>query len=136
MKPFIQCALLTLAMLLSKQLVFAQSDFQNIRKLKIEMVLRDMDLSKETEQKFLPLYNAFCDETLELKKKIKGLDKSNADAQSKLAYRQQYKEQLLQVEKKYNDKFLKIITPQQLETMHKSEDAFRKALIEKRNANK
>lgn len=133
MKSFIKCALIFMTVILSQQMVFAQTDFQNIRKLKIEMVLRDMNLSPETEQKFLPVYNAFCDETLALKRKIKGLDKSNADAQSKLAYRQQYKEQLLQVEKKYNERFLKIITPQQLEIMHKSEDTFRKALIDKRN---
>ena len=97
------------------------------------MVLQEMNLSKETEQKFLPLYNTYSDEVLALKRKIKELDKSNIDAQTKINKRQQYKEDILNVEKRYKEKFLKIITPQQLEEMHKGEDEFRKVLLEKRN---
>jgi len=133
MNSFIKSAIIILGILISGNAIYAQSDFQNIRKLKVEMVLQEMNLSKETEQKFLPLYNTYSDEVLALKRKIKELDKSNIDAQTKINKRQQYKEDILNVEKRYKEKFLKIITPQQLEEMHKGEDEFRKVLLEKRN---
>lgn len=111
---------------------FAQKEKMNpFRKLKIEMVLHEMQLNTQSEAKFLPLYNKYADEYWNTKSKIKQIEKSNNDPKYIIAERQKIDEELVKIKGKYQSEFLKIITPAQLENMYKGEEAFRKAILKK-----
>ncbi|OJU76306.1 MAG: hypothetical protein BGO09_15270 [Bacteroidetes bacterium 47-18] len=109
--------------------------FDNIRQLKLEIVLREMNLNKDTEKKFLPLYTRYSDETLAIKKKLKTLEEStdNSNPQRKIQEREQYKQQILDIEKRYKDQFLRIISPSELDKMYKGEEKFKQKLLELRS---
>lgn len=107
----------------------------NIRQLKLEIVLQEMNLNKDTERKFLPLYTKYSDETLEIKKKLKVIEEStdNSNPQRKIQEREQYKQQILDIEKRYKDQFLRIISPAELDKMYKGEEKFKQKLLELRS---
>lgn len=104
----------------------------NIRQLKYEMVLQEMSLDKAKEGRFMPLYSKYCDEVWNVKKKIRDIDRSGSSPQQKIQQREQYKQQLLDIEKRYKGQFLKIISPAELDRMYNGEDKFRKKLLELR----
>lgn len=111
---------------------FAQTEkMSTFRKLKIEMVLHEMQLNSLTEANFLPLYNKYADEYWNTKSKIKQIEKSSNDPKYIIAERQKIDEDLVKLKGKYQAEFLKIITPAQLENMYKGEEAFRKAILKK-----
>lgn len=105
------------------------SDLSNIRKLKLEIVLNEMNLNNNTEKKFIPLYNKYSDETLVIRKKIKELEESNKNPQVIIDEREKYKQQILNIEKNYKSEFLKILSASELEKMYKGENKFRETLL-------
>lgn len=130
----------TSILLLSLMLIFgnlntslAQANKKDnpFRKLKIEMVLSEMQLNSATEAKFLPLYNKYADEYWNTKSKLKNLENSNKDAKYIIAERQKIEEELVKIKGKYQSQFLKIVTPAQLESMYRGEESFRKAILKK-----
>jgi hypothetical protein len=99
-----------------------------IRKLKIEFVTGKMALSAQQLQNFLPLYNQYSDELLYYRKAIKALD-NNANTAESLSKRQQYEEKMVAIKGNYKDRFLKVITAQQLAAMYKAEGDFKSVLL-------
>jgi hypothetical protein len=134
MKNIINTILLSTILLLTGfNSVFAQTNnMSNIRKLKLEIVLTEMNLNKETEKKFLPLYIKYSDETLVIKRKLRSLEDNtgNENPERKIQERETYKQEILNIEKRYKGQFLKIITPAQLDNMYKGEEKFRQTLLE------
>jgi hypothetical protein len=131
MKNIIKSLLLLLSISIIGNITsYAQGDMENIRKLKIEIVLKEMDLKPHSEKQFLPLFNKYSDEALVIKKKIKALEHNKMAPEAKIKEREQLKQELLNIEKKYKQEFLKVISPDELEKMYKGEDKFRKTLLE------
>lgn len=128
-KFFSNIGLIVLLLISTIGTAFSQNEMGNIRKLKVKIVLDEMHLTKTKEQKFLPLYTKYCDETLLLRKKIKSVDASNASPEEKITQRETYKQQILDIEKRYKEDFLKIITATELENMYRGEDKFRQTLL-------
>ncbi len=128
-KFFSNIGLIVLLLISTIGTAFSQNEMGNIRKLKVKIVLDEMHLTKAKEQKFLPLYTKYSDETLLLRKKIKSVDASNASPEEKIAQRETYKQQILDIEKRYKEDFLKIITATELENMYRGEDKFRQTLL-------
>lgn len=132
MKKFFNYILLIVALSFSNLIsTYAQgNDMSNIRKLKMEIVLNEMKLDQATEKKFTPLYNKYSDETLVLRKKIKEVEASNKAPQAIINEREQLKQQILNIEKRYKTDFLKIISAAELEKMYRGENKFRSTLLE------
>lgn len=131
MKKFINSIILSLSLLfVMGPSAWAQNDMKNIRALKVGIVLKEMNLSKQAEQNFLPLYNQYCDELLVVRRKMKAVDKAQKPAQEKLNEREQLKQQSLNIEKQYKGKFLKVISAAELEKMYRGEDKFRSTLLD------
>lgn len=135
MKKIVNSVFLFLMLVITGVKISSAQGFDNIRQLKLEIVLREMNLNKDTEKKFLPLYTRYSDETLEIKKKLKTLEEStdNSNPQRKIQEREQYKQQILDIEKRYKDQFLRIISPSELDKMYKGEEKFKQKLLELRS---
>ena len=130
MKKIISYLVLAISIVIaSASMVHAQEDMSNIRKLKMEIVLSEMSLESSVEKKFTPLYHKYSDETLVLKRKIKELDAASGNAQATINEREKLKQQLLDIEKKYKQDFLKIISASDLEKMYRGENRFRQTLL-------
>jgi len=135
MKKIVNSVFLFLMLVVTGVKISSAQGFDNIRQLKLEIVLREMNLNKDTEKKFLPLYTRYSDETLAIKKKLKTLEEStdNSNPQRKIQEREQYKQQILDIEKRYKDQFLRIISPSELDKMYKGEEKFKQKLLELRS---
>lgn len=99
-----------------------------IRKLKIEYVTGQMNLTQQQLQKFLPLYNRYSDELLVHRRAIKALEK-NPNSSYQIEERQKLEQKMVEIKGRYKDDFLRIITPQQLATMYKAEGEFKNILL-------
>lgn len=100
-----------------------------IRKLKIEYVTGQMNLTQQELQKFLPLYNRYSDELLVHRRAIRALEK-NPNSSYQIEERQKLEQKMVAIKGRYKNDFLKIITPQQLATMYKAEGEFKSILLE------
>ncbi len=99
-----------------------------IRKLKIEYVTGQMNLTQQQLQKFLPLYNRYSDELLVHRRAIKALEK-NPNSSFQVEERQKLEQKMVEIKGRYKDDFLKIITAQQLATLYKAEGEFKNILL-------
>lgn len=132
MKPFIKYITPIICFFLFPFFAFAQKDMDKIKQLKVKIVLEEMHLDNSKENKFLPLYKQYSEESWKVRKQLKELESSNKDAKNKIAERDNLKGELLSIERKYKDIFLRIISANELEKMYKGEEKFRKTLLELR----
>ena len=100
-----------------------------IRKLKLEYVPDKMSLSQNQRQRFIPLYNKYCDDIWAQKRALKVLCK-NPNSMYVINERQRIEEKMVGIKGRYKNEFLKIISAQQLAAMYKAEDDFKAVLIE------
>lgn len=117
--------------LLSSTNLYAQKGPDpEIRKLKVEYVTGKMSLTEHQKVKFTPLYHKFSDELLVHRRAIRELEKSS-DSESAVQERQKLEEKIVEIKGRYKNKFLEIISSQQLESMYRAETEFKKMLIDK-----
>ena len=114
-----------------------QERFQKIQNYKISFLTGRLDLSTEQAQKFWPLYNQYDEERNKLRHKtrISRGDKLAAipdqELRDKLKDRLAAQQSLLELDKLYMDRFLKVITARQLAVLYRSEEEFPRILLEK-----
>lgn len=139
--------LLTLLFLLFSALSFAQpgKDSQDkkdqIRALKVSYITTELDLTASESAKFWPVYNAFEDKQMEIRKqKIKAfkgrkddnsLDKiSEKEANSLLAQMQNTDEEMYQLRKKFITNMKDILPAVKILKLKKAEDEFSRKLLQ------
>lgn len=110
--------------------VFLQNMKQNI-------VIDDLDIAKEKQDEFKTLYAEYQNNQKQIKEKFhvdKNLDNlSDAEAMKRLNQSFEVGQQLLDNRKTYADKFLKILTPQQVLTLFQTEGKMRDKVLDKKN---
>ncbi len=110
---------------------------EKIRALHIAFITNELDLTPEQSEKFWPVYNQYQKERREIRHKFfKDYRDANPSSDPKLAKAYiedniEYQEEELAIKKEYKDKLLKAITAQQLATLYKSEEKFKKMLLER-----
>ena len=98
-----------------------------------------MNLSTEQSQKFWPLYNEYDGKRQQIRKKSRALKENNLEAMSDADLKEginnmmEGRQQELNLEKEYLEKFQKVITVRQVATMYKAEKEFMKVLLKKLN---
>lgn len=98
-----------------------------------------MNLTTEQSQKFWPIYNEYDAKRQQIRKKSKVLKDQNldnlTDAQLRdaLSNMLEGRQQELNLEKEYVEKFQKVISVRQVATMYKAEKEFMKVLLNKLN---
>jgi len=93
----------------------SQQRSENIEALKVAFISKDLNLSPEEAEKFWPVYNQYSAE-------IKGAFKDNPNVIDR-------DEHVLNIRKRYNDQFIRIIGPERTNNMFSAEARFRQVLI-------
>ncbi len=88
---------------------------QDIQALKVAFISKELDLTPDEAQKFWPVYNQY-------ERDVDDAAKNNADVIVK-------EQKVLDVKKKYQGQFGKILGPQRVNRMFGAEGRFRKLLI-------
>ncbi|MFT4062654.1 MAG: hypothetical protein QM642_09895 [Edaphocola sp.] len=100
-----------------------------IRKLKIDYVTGQMKLAPAQMQKFVPLYDQYSGELFQYRRAIRELDR-NPNKDFSVEQRQKLEQQIVTIKGAYKNRFLAIITPEQLAAMYKAEGEFKSILLE------
>jgi hypothetical protein len=88
---------------------------QDIQALKVAFISKELDLTPDEAQKFWPVYNQY-------EREVDDASKNNTDVIVK-------EQKVLDVKKKYQGQFGKILGPQRVNRMFGAEGRFRKLLI-------
>ncbi|MTI20706.1 hypothetical protein E1176_06710 [Fulvivirga sp. RKSG066] len=110
---------------------------EKIESARIALITERLGLTPEQAEKFWPLYNEFRTKNEALKKEYevakRSLDPQTAtdkDKRQLLELGLKLKEQKLQIEKDYSGRMLRIISAQQIMSLRKAEDDFRRMLLD------
>ncbi len=111
---------------------------ERIRAMKVGMITQELKLNENQAEKFWPIYNSFSEEKLEIHKSIRSLSNRNnnkAASNDQLLQKQEeildLKQDELNLEKRYRDNFLKVISAQQYTKLLETERRFNQMLLEK-----
>ena len=111
---------------------------QRIHAAKMAYITDRLRLSEEQSARFMPEYRAYEQELRTIrspyikKYKLKVAEEgSNASAWQYLEDDLDYQQEVIELKRKYNDRFLKVLTPQQLADMHVAEREFRRVLMKR-----
>ncbi len=137
-----------LIMMASAWATFAQEDTdlekqnpkaqEKIQAARIALISEKLKLTPAQAEKFWPIYREFSEQRMELRKQFRQAER-NPEAGKTQAEREkallnlslQLKQQNVDLEKKYSDRLLNIISAQQLLTLPKAEEEFRRMLIQR-----
>ncbi len=124
-------------LLLIHTTMWAQKErFEQIRALKVSFITERLNLTPEQAELFWPEYNKYQAELKEIRKGFSAKYKeqhthaTREQAREFIEANLDYQAQALELKKKYKDRLLKTITPQQLAQLYDAERDFRKMLIE------
>ena len=109
---------------------------ERIHAAKMAYLIDRLHISSDQSGAFIPLYND-CETEIrntrkEFKQKYKGVFPDEADDTVSRQYiddNLDYQEKVIQIKRKYTDRFLKIITPQQLADLPKADREFKQILM-------
>jgi Spy/CpxP family protein refolding chaperone len=110
---------------------------EKIKAMKVGMITNELRLTESQAEKFWPIYNAYADEKNEIHQQVRKLSRNNGENQSDAeAIKNQDRILALQqsevdVNKKYRDSFMKVITPQQYSSLLATERKFNQMLLDK-----
>lgn len=118
--------LITILTLLTTLPVFCQRG-EKIKTLKIGYLTTQLNLDAKTAEKFWPIYQQYQDE---LSSVIKEARKNGNDARGMEILDNEQK--ALDIKKKYNAQFAKVLSGEQLNQLYKAEKDFRQMIINQR----
>jgi hypothetical protein len=111
---------------------------ERIKAMKVGMITQELKLSAAQAEKFWPVYNNFSDERMGIHKEIREISKRNANkglSNDELLRKQdeiiELKQKDLNLEKRYRETFLKVISTQQYATLMDTERRFNQMLLDK-----
>ena len=109
---------------------------QFMQTVKQDIFLDELDVPKESQAEFKEIFEQYTNSQKQIKDKFKGtvnIEKlSNDDAKQKLDESFEVGKQLLENRKLYADKFLKILTPQQVLKLFQTEGKVRDKIMDKK----
>ncbi|QNF33594.1 hypothetical protein HUW51_13005 [Adhaeribacter swui] len=114
-----------------------QERMEKIKNAKIAYLTDKLQLTTEQAQKFWPVYNAYEAERRQARVKPRLMKEANLETMSDTQLREaitemhNVRQNELNVEKQYVDKFLKVISVKQLATLYRSEREFTRVLLKK-----
>jgi len=102
---------------------------EKINAARAAYITQRLDLTTEEAEKFWPLYNEFTQKRHDIRKQYKIAKKSGQDEKALLDLDLKSKQQELDLEKEYSDKFLKVLPAQKLVQLRQAEEDFKRLLI-------
>lgn len=107
-----------------------QKKGERIEALKIEFVLKKLELNEEDTKSFAFIYKSYLQEVnllLRQKKEAREINKNNP--QKLVDDDFYYDEKMFQLKKQYRKRFQQILSPEQIKTLYLAEREFREELI-------
>ncbi|MFD0751444.1 hypothetical protein ACFQZS_14935 [Mucilaginibacter calamicampi] len=110
------------------------SGMQKIQAVKENFLDQKLQLTSDEAGRFWPLYRKYQDEVIEVRR-LKRLNNSDAQANGREQVKKdlEYDGRLVEIKTRYNQEFLKILPPEKLSQLYKSEREFNDELIRKIN---
>lgn len=114
----------------------AQDRGERIHAIKVGYLTDRLKLTPGQATTFWPVYDAYNAETRSTRKTFRqnlresGAPANDAQARTMIDDNLEYQEAILAINKKYRDRFLKVITATQLATLYEAERDFRKLLLQ------
>jgi hypothetical protein len=118
-----------------------KQDPKNVEKInaaRIALISEKLKLTPAQAEKFWPVYREFTEQRMALRKQFRDAERNQDAAKPKVDRNQeliklghQLKQQNLDLEKNYSDRLLKVISAQQLLTLPKAEEEFRRMLLQR-----
>lgn len=109
---------------------------ERIHAAKMVYITDRLNLSPEQTAGFMPVYKEYEGDMKNTRKtfmqKYKGMDMDNADESTSMQYvddNLDYQQKVIELKRKYNDRFLKVITAQQIAELNKAEREFKQILM-------
>jgi len=132
-----------IALVLTAPVAWAQDGGrQKIESAKIGMITNRLNLTPDQATQFWPVYNEYSGKKQELNRRVRQLrdepTRSNLnDDQLKNGLREANatKQKIADLDNEYMDRFLKVITPKQLNELYQTERDFNKILLNQLNQN-
>jgi len=136
MKVFLKCLFIVLFTATTAHGRQGGHPLQRIHAAKMAYMADRLQLSEEQSGKFIPVYKDYERELRDIRQPfIKKYNVRNGDDADDLTARQyveddlDYQQQVIELKRKYNDRFLKVLTPRQLSDMYIAEREFRQILM-------
>jgi len=134
MKKVMRALIGCLALLLTVP-AFAQTDpdRQKIESAKIGLITNRLNLTAEQAPQFWAVYNEFNAKRQNVRRQLrqKNGQPGRSNAVDELQESVELKQRLVDLEKEYNSKFLKVISAQQLQELYKTEQMFNQMLLDR-----
>lgn len=138
---FIALLTLSFATAIAQDGVPEKQDPKNVEKIqaaRIALISEKLKLSPDQAEKFWPIYREFTERRMDLRKQFREAERRNDPAKPRADRDQELlklglllKQQNVDLEKNYSDRLLKIISAQQLLTLPKAEEEFRRLLLQR-----
>ncbi|WP_234734730.1 hypothetical protein [Tellurirhabdus bombi] len=132
MKKVLHVAIWCVGLLLTIPAVAQNQDRQKIESAKIGLITNRLSLTTEQAPQFWAVYNEYSDRRKDVTRRLRQPGKN---AMESIEESVELKQKLVDLEKEYNAKFLKVISAQQLQELHKTERTFNQMLIDKIKSN-
>lgn len=110
---------------------------QKVQAVKEKFLDQNLQLTNDEAARFWPLYRRYQDEVIEVRR-LKRLNNSDAQANGREQVKKdlEYDGRLVEIKTRYNNEFLKILPPEKLSKLYKSEREFSDELIKMLNEQK
>ena len=107
---------------------------QKVQAIKEKFLDQNLQLTNDEAARFWPLYRKYQDEIIEVRR-LKRLNNSDAQANGREQVKKdlEFDGRLVEIKTRYNNEFLKILPPEKLSKLYKSEREFNDELIRKLN---
>ncbi len=138
MKQLIKVLILVLLSATTAVAQLQRRPMERIHAAKIDYITDRIRLTREQSNIFIPLYTDYEREVTETRqaffRKYKGANSSNTDdatARQFIDDNLDYQQQIIELKRKYNDRFLKVISPRQLADLSIAEREFKQILMKR-----
>jgi hypothetical protein len=103
---------------------------KRLQVVKEGFITRRLLLTPEEGERFWPVYRQYQQEVIKVRR-LKRLNNSDAQANGSEQIRKdlEYESQLVDIKKRYNDEFLRILPPEKVSQLYKSEREFTDEMI-------
>lgn len=114
-----------------------EEKFEQLQAAKIAYITKELDLSPSQAEKFWPIYHEYSKERKEIRKKIRKIRHEHHDEMNNLSEKQleeeigkmfSLKQKELDLDIKYKDQLLEVISAKQLLMLYKAEKEFLRKL--------
>ncbi|RVU00020.1 hypothetical protein EOD41_13725 [Mucilaginibacter limnophilus] len=105
------------------------SPYAKLANVKKEYLSKQLNLTSDQSKKFWPLYRQYQQQMVTIRRLKRRNSDGEADANKKIKNDLYYDTEMVNIRKRYNEEFLKILPPEKVSELYKSEREFNDEVI-------